>query len=401
MGASSSLFAAETFNDPTTHFTIPVPRVIYDTVTQWEEQTHARERTPDLLLRKYVDFLDRRDQIGEIVDKGGREPLSYFSVIFQTCMMLLLQRQHEPPPPPPEFQQVYALDVDTTTEAGSFDPIENADAWISFMQRPRYDNVQRHYLAFATRFERAIKKQKDTFFVVLTTLFDRARPDRTHATVTMVHLIFDANARCSVDIVILDPHGVARTKKMISHEHAWMQFLRDVEEENHMTFVAKTVSKPYTHGGLQGEDPICVQWALVLGLTYVMNTPFTRKRKRGSDDDNARRFPPIPNEHLFAVMDVMALRRERIINAFMFWIHLVSGPLFLFIDARALYINNGYTATFIFKQHTPPAQLLDTLKNFSSTRPSSTPPATPASTAAAAAMAAMMTAAADKNRETM
>jgi len=372
MGAStssSSLFATETFD--TTHFTIPVPRDIYNT-------TATRERAQ------------------EVVEKGGRESLSYVSVIFQTCMMLL------PQPPPPEFQIVYNLDVDTTTETGSFDPNENADAWISFMQRPRYDNAQRHYQTFDARFERAIKKQKEAFFVVLTTLFDRARPDRAHATITMVHLTFDANARCSVDVVILDPHGVARTKKMISHEHAWMQFLRDVEEENHMTFVAKTVSKPYTHGGLQGDEPVCVQWALILGLTYVMNMPFARKRKRGSNDD-ARRFPPISHEHLFAVMDVMALRRERIMNAFLFWIHLVSGPLFLFIDARADYINNGYTETFIFKQHIPPAHLLDIPSTWP-TPATPPPPPTPASTAAAAAMAAMMMAAAtatDKNRETM
>ena len=363
MGASSSLFATETFN-ATTHFTIPVPRTVYDTVTHWEEQLHSRdanarelERAPDL-LRKYIDFLNRCDQIGEIVDKGRQDGFSYFSVIFQTCMLL------QPQSPPPEFQQVYDLYVDTTTEAGSFDPFENADAWIASMQQPRYDNVLRHYLAFATQFDTAVETQKDAFFVVFTRLFDSTRAIG-HATVTLVHLKFVTGARCSVNVVILDPHGCARTERMARHEHAWTQFLHSVEKEQHMTFVAKTFSKPYTHGGLQRKEPICVQWALVLGLTYAMNTPVTRKRKR--DDDDAC-FSPIPDQDLFAVMDVMARRRKRIMTAFMFWIHLVSGSLFPLIDARARDDDDA--------RPTVSAELLAAVKNFPS---SMWPPATASS----------------------
>ena len=325
MGASSSssLFGRETSN--TTQFTVPVPYNIFTKVTRWEEQRHGGDADADVrdaLVSRYVDFLNRCDQIGEIVDKGRQKGTSYFSVLFQTCVQLMW-----PEKLPRELQKVYKLLVDTTSiETSSLDPFEHEDAWISRFQQQRYENAQRHYASFLSEFEVAVETQKDTFFVVLTRLFNLVPNTNTHATVTLVHLKFAEGGRCGVNVVILDPHGLADTDRMASHENAWMRFLKTFEKQNHTTFTAKTFSKPYTNGGLQRREPICTQWALILGLTYVMNMHVTRD---GNDDAC---FSAIPDEQLFIVMDIMARHRKRIMTAFMFWIHLISGLLFQLID---------------------------------------------------------------------
>ena len=308
MGARESLLAHE--QEGHLNFVLPIPKSIFDPLKKWSSvQHHIRHDStdPDLirlfrnfmaknkvLINSYRDFLANPANIDALVEplSLGDNPFQYVKVMSQ--IVLGHTRFHG-----------YTL-MDAELHFDTISAFESSMAY-TFLK----EQIQKEF-----------EEKQDHVFIVYVLVKETSSSLVGHANIVILNTCFEERKR-DLTIAVIDPHGNNNVNVLL-HQRVWQRFANNLNAFEFRANPLRTqVLSPYVEGGLQQSEPVCVQWVVILGLTYVLNT-----RQQCYSSDNVI--------DINSIMFHISFQKEIIMTAYLYWIHRIIGYIMPVIVSRDL-----------------------------------------------------------------
>ena len=297
MGAQESLLAHE--QEGELNFVLPIPKSIFNPLKLWSKtQHHMRHDStdPDLIL-SFRNFMAENKSL----ITSYREFLANPANIVALVQPLSLNDN------PFQYVKVMSHIVFNHTRFTDYTLLEtelHIDTISSFESSPAY-------IFLKEQIQKEFAEKQDHVFIVYVLVKETSSSLVGHANMVILNTCFEKKRR-DLTVAVIDPHGNNNVNVLL-HQRVWQRFADTLNAFEFRANPLRThVLSPYVEGGLQQSEPVCVQWAVILGLTYVLNI-----RRQCYLSDNV--------VDINSIMYHINVQKELIMTAYLYWIHMIVG----------------------------------------------------------------------------